>query len=111
MHPQNKQKAAKRSVAETTLNERWIEDFKERWIEDQKLWLQAARVNLAPNGRVAIVVGDGAGVDTLAATLEAAEKAGLTIAATATISPNQEVKTLRAIGNRRTEHAILLVNP
>lgn len=57
-----------------------------------------------------IVIGDGDGIDTLESTCMAAEAVGLELSASATISSNLPAG-MRAEGNRRTEHAILLRAP
>mmetsp|Transcript_23881 Transcript_23881/g.82591 ORF Transcript_23881/g.82591 Transcript_23881/m.82591 type:complete len:429 (-) Transcript_23881:28-1314(-) len=84
--------------------------FREKWAQDQTSWLAAAAQMLEPGGRVAIVVGDGAFVDTLSATAAVAAHGGLfDVAATATIESTVPEHVLRKTGNRRTEHALLLV--
>ncbi|KAJ1454226.1 hypothetical protein M885DRAFT_498178 [Pelagophyceae sp. CCMP2097] len=47
--------------------------FREKWLQDQISWLGAAAQMLEPGGRVAIVVGDGAFVDTLSAATRVGE--------------------------------------
>jgi hypothetical protein len=57
-----------------------------------------------------VVIGDGDGIDTLASTVASAAAAGLHVAASATIASAQPAG-LRAEGNRRTEHVVLLQAP
>ena len=61
-------------------------------------------------GRAALLIGDGDGIDNLAATSRAALDVGFELLATATIRSELE-RTERAKGQRRTEHALLLQAP
>ena len=109
--------------------------FESAWEADQRAWLTAARNNLRVGSRVALMIGDGdmdalpprrgaarkrgAGdqasgkgtghtFDNLASTTSAAEDAGFTLLASATIRPSYHGARRRIKGMRRIEHAILL---
>lgn len=84
--------------------------FNVAWAADQRAWLGASLGCLAPGGRAALLIGDGDGIDNLAATRAAAADVGFELLATATIAATVE-RTARQKGQRRTEHAVLLEAP
>jgi len=57
------------------------------------------------------VIGDGAGINTLASTIDAAVAVGFAVEGTASIAPDPQTRHLAKKGNRRTEHALLLRAP
>jgi len=87
----------------------WKRDSYSRHLP-QEAWLGGARGCLRSGGLAAVVIGDGEGIDALASTAAAAQAVGLEVAATATIESHRPAG-LRAEGNRRTEHALLLRAP
>ena len=84
--------------------------FASAWDSDQKAWMSAALGCLVSGGRAALLIGDGDGLDNLAATSRTAAEVGFELLATATISSDVE-RTERKKGQRRTEHALLLEVP
>lgn len=84
--------------------------FASAWDADQRAWMTAAFGCLVSGGRAALLIGDGDGLDNLAATSRTAAEVGFELLATATISSDVE-RTERKKGQRRTEHALLLEVP
>ena len=84
--------------------------FASAWDADQRAWMTAALGCLVSGGRAALLIGDGDGLDNLAATSRTAAEVGFELLATATISSDVE-RTERKKGQRRTEHALLLEVP
>ena len=81
--------------------------FGAAWQRDQAAWLTAVARSVRVGGRIAIVIGDGDGIDAAASTHAAADATrDLALVASATIQATGERSQQRK-GNRRTEHALL----
>lgn len=88
--------------------------FEERWQADTEDWLHAAAEQLRPNGRIVMLIGDNAGVNTLASITAAAEsisersKYELRLLASASIAEDTRRPWAAKKRNYRSEHTILL---
>lgn len=85
--------------------------FKEAWQEDQTRWIRVVARALAPGGRVAIMIGDGANVDTRASTVDAGAAAGLTHVASVSMALTHETAEGLVWNAARREHLVLLEKP
>ena len=85
--------------------------FKEAWREDQTRWIDAVARALQPGGRVAIVIGDGANVDTRASTIDAGARSGLTHVASVSMALTHETAEGLVWNAARREHLVLLEKP
>ncbi|CAM9434581.1 unnamed protein product [Choristocarpus tenellus] len=84
-------------------------DYAGRWAEDQRAWLGATALALRPGGgRMAVMIGDGGGIDTLNSLLEAVDaldrsgEVGLRILGSATLRGGGGARR-----KMRTEHLVL----
>jgi hypothetical protein len=88
--------------------------FVQRWQADTEEWLQAAAEQLRPNGRIAMLIGDNAGVNALSSIGEAAtvisERSNfeLRLLASASVAEDARRPWARKKRNYRSEHTILL---
>ena len=85
--------------------------FKEAWQEDQTRWIDVVANALAPGGRVAIMIGDGANVDTRVSTIDAGVKCGLTHVASVSMALTHETAEGLVWNAARREHLVLLEKP
>jgi len=85
--------------------------FKEAWQEDQTRWIRVVARALAPGGRVAIMIGDGANVDTRASTVDAGAAVGLTHVASVSMALTHETTEGLVWNAARREHLVLLEKP
>ena len=74
-------------------------------------WLGAVSRSLRVGGRAAIMVGDGANIDTRASVLAAGEACGLVGVATVTMALTHEMEDGRVWNAARKEHLVLLTKP
>lgn len=85
--------------------------FKEAWQEDQARWIDAVARALQPGGRVAIMIGDGANVDTRASTIDAGASSGLAHVASVSMALTHETANGLVWNAARREHLVLLEKP
>ena len=85
--------------------------FKARWQAEQEGWLSVVASSLKPGGRAAVMVGDGANIDTRASVLAAGEACGLVGIATVTMALTHETEDGRVWNAARKEHLVLLEKP
>ena len=85
--------------------------FKEAWQEDQTRWIDAVARALQPGGRVAIMIGDGANVDTRASTIDAGASSGLAHVASVSMALTHETANGLVWNAARREHLVLLEKP
>jgi hypothetical protein len=81
--------------------------FKDVWQREQEEWLAVVADSLAPRGRAAIMVGDGANIDTRASVAAAAAKFGLREVAGCTMKLTTTTDEGTVYNQARTEHLIL----
>ena len=85
--------------------------FKARWQAEQESWLSAVARALKPGGRAAVMVGDGANIDTRASVFAAGEACGLVKVAAVTMALTHEMEDGRVWNAARKEHLLLLEKP
>ena len=85
--------------------------FKAVWQAEQQAWLAVVAASLKPGGRAAVMVGDGANIDTRASVLAAGEACGLVGVATVTMALTHEMEDGRVWNAARKEHLVLLTKP
>ena len=85
--------------------------FKATWQAEQEGWLKVVAASLKPGGRAAVMVGDGANIDTRASVLAAGEACGLVGVATVTMALTHEMEDGRVWNAARKEHLVLLTKP
>ena len=86
--------------------------FKEVWQRDTDAWLAVVADCLKPGGRAAIMVGDGANIDTRASIVDAGAKVGLIELAGCTLRRLGTLGDGVTVYNQaRTEHLLLLEKP
>ena len=101
--------ASERAEATKKRAEEGLRAFIAGWQADTEAWVQELGRALREGGRAVIIVGDGAGVNTLDTFERAAASCdGLVLVSSASISSTQDSPSLRDTGARRAEHAILL---
>jgi hypothetical protein len=81
--------------------------FKDVWQREQEEWLAVVADSLTPRGRAAIMVGDGANIDTRASIVAAAAKFALREVAGCTMKLTTTTEEGRVYNQARTEHLIL----
>jgi hypothetical protein len=90
--------------------------FAQRWQADTEAWLQSSADQLRPDGRIAMLIGDNAGVDALASIAAAASSISskcarydLRLLASASVAEDaRRPWTTKKRRNYRSEHTILL---
>ena len=85
--------------------------FKDAWQREQEGWLGTVARSLAPGGRAAVMVGDGANVNTERSILDAGETVGLRGVAGATMALTHNMSDGSVWNAARREHLILLEKP
>ena len=85
--------------------------FKAVWQAEQEGWLTVVASSLKPGGRAAVMVGDGANIDTRASVLAAGEACGLVGVASVTMALTHEMEDGRVWNAARKEHLVLLEKP
>ena len=85
--------------------------FKAVWQAEQEGWLTVVASSLKPGGRAAVMVGDGANIDTRASVLAAGEACGLVGVASVTMALTHEMEDGRVWDAARKEHLVLLEKP
>ncbi|CAE7275927.1 unnamed protein product, partial [Symbiodinium microadriaticum] len=101
-------------------NRDWLEegtDYASKWRREQESWLSSAFRNLRAGGTSTLMIGDGdeaapgdGGFDNLRPTVEAAEKVGFRLIATASIRGKSR-HPKQPKGMKRTEHMVHLLKP
>lgn len=101
--------APERAKAAKLRAEEGREAFVSDWQADTDCWVRELGQVLRVGGRAIVVVGDGAGVDTLGTFERAAARCrSIALVASASIASTESRPALRGVGKRRPEHAILL---
>ena len=85
--------------------------FKAVWQAEQEAWLTVVASSLKPGGRAAVMVGDGANIDTRASVLAAGEACGLVGVASVTMALTHEMEDGHVWNAARKEHLVLLEKP
>ena len=85
--------------------------FKEQWQKEQEGWLGMVARSLKPGGRAAVMVGDGANINTQKSILEAGEVCGLKGIAAVTMALSHSMEDGRVWNAARKEHLVLLEKP
>ena len=85
--------------------------FKDAWQREQEGWLGTVARSLTPGGRAAVMVGDGANVNTERSILDAGERVGLRGVAGATMALTHNMSDGTVWNAARREHLILLEKP
>ena len=82
--------------------------FKDVWQEDQRAWLGVVSRALVPGGRAAVMIGDGANVDTRLSTIDAGAVVGLTHVASVSMALTHDMADGGVWNAARREHLVLL---
>ena len=82
--------------------------FKDAWQEDQRAWLGVVSRALVPGGRAAVMIGDGANVDTRLSTIDAGADVGLTHVASVSMALTHDMADGGVWNAARREHLVLL---
>lgn len=82
--------------------------FKDVWQEDQRAWLGVVSRALVPGGRAAVMIGDGANVDTRQSTIDAGAVVGLTHVASVSMALTHDMADGGVWNAARREHLVLL---
>ena len=82
--------------------------FKDVWQEDQRAWLGVVSRALVPGGRAAVMIGDGANVDTRLSTIDAGADVGLTHVASVSMALTHDMADGGVWNAARREHLVLL---
>ena len=82
--------------------------FKDVWQEDQRAWLGVVSRALVPGGRAAVMIGDGANVDTRRSTIDAGAVVGLTHVASVSMALTHDMADGGVWNAARREHLVLL---
>ena len=82
--------------------------FKDVWQEDQRAWLGVVSRALVPGGRAAVMIGDGANVDTRRSTIDAGAVVGLTHVASVSMALTHAMADGGVWNAARREHLVLL---
>ena len=82
--------------------------FKDAWQEDQRAWLGVVSRALVPGGRAAVMIGDGANVDTRQSTIDAGAVVGLTHVASVSMALTHDMADGGVWNAARREHLVLL---
>ena len=82
--------------------------FKDAWQEDQRAWLGVVSRALVPGGRAAVMIGDGANVDTRRSTIDAGADVGLTHVASVSMALTHDMADGGVWNAARREHLVLL---
>ena len=82
--------------------------FKDVWQEDQRAWLGVVSRALVPGGRAAVMIGDGANVDTRQSTIDAGADVGLTHVASVSMALTHDMADGGVWNAARREHLVLL---
>ena len=82
--------------------------FKDVWQEDQRAWLGVVSRALVPGGRAAVMIGDGANVDTRLSTIDAGAVVGLSHVASVSMALTHDMADGGVWNAARREHLVLL---
>ena len=85
--------------------------FKESWQKEQEAWLRVVSRSLKPGGRAAVMLGDGANIDTQKSILDAGAVCGLRGVAAVTMALTRETADGLVWNAARKEHLVLLEKP